>query len=305
MKSLLLSLLALSLFVFYTHNVVLAADTVTVVLRSDRDAFICGCQPNATNPGGPVPSLFQGQYNPSGTVCHARVPIHWNLASIPSGAIILSATAQYSCNMIYGTLTGQMAFYRLIQNWDGTTVTHSTAPQYTTTAPIIMNWPTTVGQKILINVTAFVQFWQVQSDSNFGIFGHSINTTGTGSGAIGYYSSRYTDSTQQPTLTIKYIAKTTHVKSESHNLPDSYHLDAYPNPFNPSTTISYVLKHSDWVKINIVDINGRIVHQLVDTYQSAGDHHLQWNAAQFSSGIYIVSMNVENVQVTKKIALTK
>ncbi len=304
MKSLMLWLLAICMVFINTHNV-LAADTMTVVLRPDKDAFICGCQPNATNPGGPLTGLFQGQYNPSGTVCHARVPMHWNLANMPTGATILSATVQLSCNMIYGTLTGQMAFYRLTQDWDGSTVTHTTAPQYTTTASIIMNWPTSVGQKIIIDVKTFIQFWQAQSDSNFGILGHSINTTGTGSGAIGYYSSRYADSTQRPTLTIKYITTATNVKSESHNLPDSFHLDAYPNPFNPSTTISYTLKHADWVKINIVDINGRIVDQLVHAYQSVGEHRLRWNASQCSSGIYIVSMNVGNIQVNKKIVLAK
>ena len=304
MKSPTLCLTALCMFIIYTHNV-LAADTVTVALRSDKDAFICGCQPNVTNPGGPLTSLFQGQYNPSGTVCHARAPMHWNLANIPNGATILFANVQLSCNMIYGTLTGQMAFFRLTQDWDGTTVTHNTAPQYTTSASIIMNWPTSTSQKILIDVKAFVQFWQAQRDSNFGILGHSVNTTGTSSGAIGYYSSHYTDSTQRPTLTIKYIAQTTQVKSESHNLPDFFHLEAYPNPFNPSTTISYTLNNSDWVKINIIDINGRIVDRLVHTYQSVGEHQLQWNASQFSSGIYFVSMNAGKRQAIKKIVLSK
>jgi hypothetical protein len=82
-------------------------------------------------------------------------------------------------------------------------------------------------------------------------------------------------------------------------------LEAYPNPFNPTTNISYALEKSGWIFLNVIDLNGRMVDQLVHSYQSVGRHTVQWNASHYSSGIYLISLMSGKRQALKKVALMK
>ena len=84
--------------------------------------------------------------------------------------------------------------------------------------------------------------------------------------------------------------------------PMSHYIsDAYPNPFNPVTSFSYVLSEDGMVNVSVYDINGRQVAELVNGFQMAGSHPLTWNASDLSSGVYIVKMmaNDEHAAVQK------
>jgi hypothetical protein len=59
----------------------------------------------------------------------------------------------------------------------------------------------------------------------------------------------------------------------------------YPNPFNPSTTIKYALPERSNVKIDVFNIIGQMVAQLVNSEQEAGYRFVVWNAT-VSTGIY-------------------
>ena len=80
---------------------------------------------------------------------------------------------------------------------------------------------------------------------------------------------------------------------------------AYPNPFNPSTNLSYTLADEGVIKLSIYDINGRVVESIVDSYQYAGTYNISWNASNFSSGIYFVSLSTNSNLLTQKIMLVK
>ncbi len=72
-------------------------------------------------------------------------------------------------------------------------------------------------------------------------------------------------------------------------------LCAYPNPFNPMTQIRYYLPHGQHIRIEIFDINGRVVRQLADSNQPAGTHSLVWNGkddsgASCPSGVYFLRL---------------
>ena len=79
----------------------------------------------------------------------------------------------------------------------------------------------------------------------------------------------------------------------------------YPNPFNPVTTIAYELPDAGDVLLTVYDTRGRKMTELVNTHQNAGRHTVQWNAANFPTGIYMVCLKWENRSVKTKLTLLK
>jgi hypothetical protein len=83
----------------------------------------------------------------------------------------------------------------------------------------------------------------------------------------------------------------------------------YPNPFNPSTIISYVLQFDANVSLKIYDIDGKEVAKLVNTFQKAGNYHAGFNASGLASGIYFYSLSatdgLNKVEKTMKMILSK
>ena len=61
----------------------------------------------------------------------------------------------------------------------------------------------------------------------------------------------------------------------------------YPNPFNPSTTISYLLPSDGRVSLNINNLLGQQIAVLADEDERAGYHQVVFDAARFSSGMYV------------------
>ena len=79
----------------------------------------------------------------------------------------------------------------------------------------------------------------------------------------------------------------------------------YPNPFNPITTISYILSHDDHVKLCIYNVVGQEVIRLVEDYMPAGTYHAKWLADQMPSGIYFYKLETSNSTETRKMLLLK
>jgi ligand-binding sensor domain-containing protein len=77
----------------------------------------------------------------------------------------------------------------------------------------------------------------------------------------------------------------------------------FPNPFNPSTVISFDLPRKSRVKLLISDISGRIIAVLVDKQLSAGHYDYRWDASDFGSGVYFYSMEAGSFRQTKKMIL--
>lgn len=69
----------------------------------------------------------------------------------------------------------------------------------------------------------------------------------------------------------------------------------YPNPFNPTTMISYSLPIRSFVSINIFDALGRQVAVLVNEEKTAGNHEIQFDAKNLSSGIYFYRIQVRQI----------
>jgi len=89
-------------------------------------------------------------------------------------------------------------------------------------------------------------------------------------------------------------------------LPAEYALQAaYPNPFNPITTIRYGLAQNSDVQISIYNINGRLITTLINEFKIAGYHFITWDASSYSSGIYFLNMSAGETLETKKMVLIK
>ena len=81
--------------------------------------------------------------------------------------------------------------------------------------------------------------------------------------------------------------------------------DAYPNPFNPTTTISFTVPEAAAVQLRIYDLTGRAVAELMNGVVQAGEHSIEWNAENMPSGTYFYSLTAANFTATKKLLLLK
>jgi hypothetical protein len=70
----------------------------------------------------------------------------------------------------------------------------------------------------------------------------------------------------------------------------------YPNPFNPTTTIEYELKRPETIKINIYDINGRLVRELINEEKNTGHYSINWDGKDNSGKIIASSTYFYQIQ---------
>ena len=88
--------------------------------------------------------------------------------------------------------------------------------------------------------------------------------------------------------------------------PSAYALgQAFPNPFNPSTTLHYILPEEASVSMVVFDMLGREVVTLVSGMQTAGTHAVVWDAKNVSAGMYLVRMESGSYSATRKVMLVK
>ncbi len=87
-------------------------------------------------------------------------------------------------------------------------------------------------------------------------------------------------------------------------------LGNYPNPFNPTTTITYQLDSSEFVTLEILDIHGRVIDTLVDEKQQRGLYKISWNGWDYNgnflaSGLYFCILKTSTESVAVKMILAK
>lgn len=82
-------------------------------------------------------------------------------------------------------------------------------------------------------------------------------------------------------------------------------LQAHPNPFNPSTTLTVELAATGHVDLRVYDLAGRHVATVAQGLMSEGRHELAFNAAGLPSGLYLASLQTEAGQQVSRLILTK
>ncbi len=79
----------------------------------------------------------------------------------------------------------------------------------------------------------------------------------------------------------------------------------FPNPFNPTTNISFSVPKSEFVNISVYDITGKLVQELVNSNLAAGKYNATWNADNFASGVYFYKIQSGDFVEMKKMSLIK
>lgn len=89
-------------------------------------------------------------------------------------------------------------------------------------------------------------------------------------------------------------------------LPSEFELyPNFPNPFNPSTTLQFVLAKAGDVRLTVFDVLGKEVAMLVDGRMSAGVHSVEFDGEKFASGVYFARLSTGNLAMTRKMVLLK
>jgi hypothetical protein len=79
----------------------------------------------------------------------------------------------------------------------------------------------------------------------------------------------------------------------------------YPNPFNPSTVVRYALPVAGYITLDVYNLLGEKVAQLVNGMMPAGNHEVKFDASKLSSGIYFYTLRAEGNVITNKMILSK
>ena len=89
-------------------------------------------------------------------------------------------------------------------------------------------------------------------------------------------------------------------------LPSNIELgSAYPNPFNPVTSLDIYLDQDSYVSVSVYDVRGYLVSSLLNSNLEKGSHTLTWNASDLPSGLYFIKAQSDYGIQTQKVTLLK
>ena len=87
--------------------------------------------------------------------------------------------------------------------------------------------------------------------------------------------------------------------------PSSFNLSAYPNPFNPSTTLCFTVPREMQISLDVFDLTGRKVESLFSGTAEPGEHSINWTCPTCASGMYFSRLQAEGQTVQRKLLLLK
>ena len=89
-------------------------------------------------------------------------------------------------------------------------------------------------------------------------------------------------------------------------IPREFSLEQnFPNPFNPSTVISFKLPVSSFVLLKVYDLLGEEIATLANGLKQPGTYKVTWNAVGLASGVYLYRLEAGSFIETKKLLLVR
>ena len=102
------------------------------------------------------------------------------------------------------------------------------------------------------------------------------------------------------------VQNETGISNTGNEIPAEFSLSQnYPNPFNPITHFEFRIADFGIVNLTIYDASGRKIEILVNDDLKAGTYEVDWDASNFSSGVYFYTLKSDNFKQTKKMLLIK
>ena len=169
----------------------------------------------------------------------------------------------------------------------------------------------TPGQNLLIDIcynnTTYTSFTTVKCDATVpNTWYGRYNDLTEPLGGCGYTAWTLTTGPVGRANTQFTFSSVTGITQNSTELPVKYSLSQnYPNPFNPTTKINFALPKQGLVTLKIYDVLGREVRSLVNEVKAAGNYTVDFNASEFSSGVYFYRLQSEGFTDIKKMMLIK
>ena len=80
---------------------------------------------------------------------------------------------------------------------------------------------------------------------------------------------------------------------------------AYPNPFNPTTTMTLIMPVPGDITVEVYNLLGQAVTTLASGYRKANAYNLTWDASSYSSGVYFITLSASDTRLTQKVLLLK
>jgi poly(3-hydroxybutyrate) depolymerase len=174
---------------------------------------------------------------------------------------------------------------------------------------VTLNWHTAYGTAYAIQVSSDLENW------------HEVFSTTTGNGRRDTVLFEPVDArfvrmygTKRATLwgyslyefSIDTGQTTAIHESCGNTLPARFELrQNHPNPFNPSTTISYSIPKQSFVSLKVFDLVGREIETLVSEDQNAGEYKVEFHACNHASGLYLIRLQAEGFVDVKKCVLIR
>ena len=106
-------------------------------------------------------------------------------------------------------------------------------------------------------------------------------------------------------LKIKQVLKTS-LGQGNNELPLEYFLSQnFPNPFNPSTKIKFVIPKSSFVNLKVYDVHGNKIATLISEQKTAGEYEIEFDGSELTSGVYFYQLKTGSYIETKKMVLLR
>lgn len=132
------------------------------------------------------------------------------------------------------------------------------------------------------------QFYTTSDDDDFNLF---LQVNDEGGSGDQYVDSRYiyvsSGFAAKSAESEKYVFDDNPTGTEQKKIYNEFSVSVFPNPFNPAATVSYTLPEQAEVSIQVYDVMGRKVAELVEAYQTSGTYTSRFGASGLSSGIYL------------------
>ncbi len=280
---------------------ILAVNAETVTLSPISDTYTDVEHPSES----PVlTELWTANFTPAGMF--QRIVIDFDLNDVLQSNVThaeLNLTRFFSCPSSGSTIT---KIYPITEEWNESSCNPHSHLAYDVNIYQEVPFIGTGGSSIVqfnIDITQLINDIQ---DSEIDFHGFVI-IANSGQKFSKFYSKEYSNEDYRPNLSIDY--------SPVANAGDAIELtslkaDVYPNPFNPTTTISFSNSSNNDVTISIFDLRGRLIKKISHIDSKNGENSITWNGKDYnnkevSSGIYFARVDNKNEAVTKKLILQK